>query len=113
MNHTISTGDLRQHAATIADQLRRHGFDPATAAERQVLAPAEECADPAVAYRRFTGQARRTDTRAEMAAELADVVLAAFVTAEKLGIDMDEAITEKLADMSTCGWRDTPVEGGQ
>jgi NTP pyrophosphatase (non-canonical NTP hydrolase) len=111
--HRVSTGDLRQHAATIADQLRRHGFDPATAAGRQVLALAEECGEFVGAYRRWSGQARRTGTRAEMAAELADVVLVAFVTAEELGVDLDTEITAKLADMFTRGWRDTSTTDAQ
>jgi NTP pyrophosphatase (non-canonical NTP hydrolase) len=113
VNHTVSTGHLRQHATTIADQLRRHGFDPATAGQRQVLALAEECGEFVGAYRRYTGQARRTGTRAEMAAELADVVLVAFVTAEELGVDLDAEITVKLADMFTRGWRDTTAQDGR
>lgn len=41
-----------------------------------------------------------------MDAELADVVIAAYVTAHVLGIDLRAAIEDKLAVIFTRGWRD-------
>ncbi|WP_369794633.1 MazG nucleotide pyrophosphohydrolase domain-containing protein [Kutzneria sp. 744] len=67
---------------------------------------AEECGEFVGAYRRWSGQARRTGTAEELRAELADVVITAFVAAEELGIDLDQAITEKAGVVLTRGWRE-------
>lgn len=99
-------GWLATRAADIADQLRRNGFDPATAVGRQVLALAEEVGEFVGAYRRWSGQARRTGAFADVQAELADVVITAYVTAHELGTDLDAAITTKLGEIYTRGWRD-------
>jgi NTP pyrophosphatase (non-canonical NTP hydrolase) len=77
---------------------------------RQVLALAEEAGEFVGAYRRWAGEARRTGTYDEMAQELADVVITAFVTAVELGIELDVEITKKLDVLSTRDWRD-PREG--
>jgi NTP pyrophosphatase (non-canonical NTP hydrolase) len=86
-------GWLAHCAAEIAEHLHEAGFDPATAVQRQVLALAEEVGEFVGAYRRWSGQARRTGTFADVQAELADVVITAYVTAHEL----DTAITTKLA----------------
>lgn len=83
------------------------GFDPATAVQRQVLNLAEEVGEFVGAYRRYTGQARRTGTAEEMHDELADVVLTAFVTAAEMKIDLEAVIAAKLAKVYSRGWRDT------
>lgn len=103
---TISTGDLRTLAATIADHLHANGFPAETAADRQVLALAEECGEFVGAYRRWSGRARRRGTAEEVRAELADVVITAFVTAAELGIDLEAAITAKAEVVLTRGWRE-------
>ncbi|MFI9386389.1 MazG nucleotide pyrophosphohydrolase domain-containing protein [Kutzneria sp. NPDC052558] len=102
----IDTGNLRELARVISEHLRANGFSAEGAANRQVLALAEECGEFVGAYRRWSGQARRTGTAEEMRAELADVVITAFGAAEELGIDLDEAITEKAGVVFTRGWRE-------
>lgn len=107
------TGQMPEQAARIAEQLRRNGFDPAGAINRQVLGLAEEAGEFVGAYRRWTGQARRTGTVQEMYEELADVIITAFVTAHELEVDVDAVIAAKLDKVHTRGWRDTDTTPGQ
>jgi NTP pyrophosphatase (non-canonical NTP hydrolase) len=72
--------DLPALAAAIADAIAPH-FPAATLAHQQVLALAEETGEFTAAYRRWAGLARRTGTRHDMTAELADVTITAYVTA--------------------------------
>ena len=102
----IDTGNLRALAHLIVENLRANGFPAETAPNRQVLALAEECGEFVGAYRRWSGQARRSGTAEEMRAELAEVVITAFVAAEELGIDLDKVITEKADVVLTRGWRE-------
>jgi NTP pyrophosphatase (non-canonical NTP hydrolase) len=99
--------DLTGNAAVISECLRRNGFDPEQAVARQVLNLAEEVGEFVGAYRRWTGQARRSGTAEDMWAELADVVITAFVTAHELEIDLHAVITAKLHTIHTRGWRET------
>ena len=103
-------GGLVVEAALIADSLRRNGFDPASAVNRQVLGLAEEAGEFVGAYRRWSGQARRTGTAAEMNAELADVIITAFVTAHELGVDIQAVIAAKLDVIHTRGRREQTPE---
>jgi len=91
-------------AASIVEHLRAAGF-PADQS-RQVLCLAEEVGEFVGAYRRWAGLARRSGGAEDMRAELADVVLAAYVTAAELAIDLDAAIDTKLAAIFTRGWRE-------
>lgn len=100
-------GELPAHAAVIAECLRRNGFDPAQAVNRQVLGLAEETGEFVAAYRRWSGQARRSGTAEQMYEELADVIITAFVTAHELGVDIAAVIAAKLATVHTRGWRET------
>ena len=102
----INTGNLRDLARVIVEHLHANGFPAEGGANRQVLALAEECGEFVGAYRRWSGQARRGGTAEEMHAELADVVITAFATAEELGIDLDQVITEKANVVLTRGWRE-------
>src|SRR5688500_5156091 len=72
--------DLPQSARGIVTALRANGFDQESAQNRQVLNLAEEVGEFVGAYRRWAGKARRSGTAEEMYAELADVVITAFVT---------------------------------
>jgi NTP pyrophosphatase (non-canonical NTP hydrolase) len=99
--------NLARQAAVVAAQLRANGFPAETAVQRQVLGLAEEVGEFVGAYRRWSGQARRPGTAEQMHAELADVVITAYVTAHELGLDLDAAITAKLAVVFSRGWRDT------
>jgi hypothetical protein len=50
--------------------------------------------------------ARRPGPWSDVQAELADVVLAAYVAAAVLGIDLDAACRAKTAVIYARGWRD-------
>lgn len=88
-NTPVPTGTLPEIAAEIVTQLRVAGFDSEGAVDRNVLCLAEEAGEVVGAYRRYTGQARRTGTVADVAAELADVVITSYVTAHEIGMDLD------------------------
>lgn len=106
----VSVGTLPDVAREIARQLHASGFSLATARQRQVLALAEECGEFVGAYRRWVGEARRCGTFDDVQAELADVVITAFVTAEELDIDLDGAISSKVEKLFARGWRDARSE---
>jgi NTP pyrophosphatase (non-canonical NTP hydrolase) len=80
--------DLAELAAVFAASLREY-FGREGERLRQVLALAEEAGEFVAAYRRWAGMARRSGDRGEVEAELADVVIAAYVTAHVLGLDVD------------------------
>ena len=104
---------LANTAAVIHRQLREHGWTDRLDLQ-QVLCVAEEAGEFVGAYRRWVGMARRTGPRSDVEAELADVVITAYITADVLGIGLDDAIQEKLAKIFTRGWRepstDNPVD---
>ena len=75
----------------------------------QVLCVAEEAGEFTAAYRRYTGWARRDGDLGEVAAELADVVITAYVAAERLGIQLDQAILAKQTVIMSRGFGTTPV----
>jgi NTP pyrophosphatase (non-canonical NTP hydrolase) len=97
--------DLPAAAVDIVNHLRQH-FPADQEKPRQVLALAEEVGEFVGAARRHLGMARRTGTFDDMAAELADVVITAYVTANVLGIDLDSEITAKLDVVFARGWKD-------
>jgi NTP pyrophosphatase (non-canonical NTP hydrolase) len=99
---------MRDVAAQIVVMLRRNGFPAEGAADRQMLVMAEETGELVGAYRRWTGQARRRGSFEDVCAELADVVITAWVTAAELGIDLDAAVAAKLAVVFERGWRELP-----
>lgn len=103
----LARAPLPAVAASLADRLREH-FDPATLPVQQVLALAEEAGEFTKAYRRWAGLARHTGPWHEVEAELADVVITAYVTAHVLGIDLDAAARAKTEVVFTRGWREPP-----
>ena len=100
--------NLAEQARVIVKLLRENGFPPEMAVNRSVLNLAEEVGEFVGAYRRWTGQARRSGTAPEMWDELADVVIAAYVLAAELDIDLDTVIRAKLDVVFTRGWREPP-----
>lgn len=100
--------ELPDHAQAIVEHLADAGFDqdPTMATNRQVLALAEEVGEFVGAYRRYTGQARRTGTLDQVYSELADVVITAYVTAAEMGINLNTQIAKKLDIIMTRGWRE-------
>ena len=103
----LARAPLPAVAASLADRLREH-FDPATLPVQQVLALAEEAGEFTAAYRRWAGLARRRGPWHDVEAELADVVITAYVTAHVLGIDLDAATRAKTEVVFTRGWREPP-----
>jgi len=77
---------------------------------RQTLCLAEEAGEFVQAARRYLGLARTPGDLAPVAAELADVVITAYVTAEAFGIDLPAAIAAKAGEIQTRGMR-TPRVG--
>lgn len=103
----INVNDMRRAAADIVKALKENGFpDGFEGANRQALGLAEEVGEFVGAWRRFSGQARRSDTFDHVAEELADVIITAFVTAEVLNIDIDDELDAKLEVIFSRGWRE-------
>ena len=73
---------------------------------QQALCLAEEVGEFIGAYRRWRGMARRPGSRDDVDAELADVVIAAYVTAAALGTDLDQEIQRKLVKIFSRGWKE-------
>jgi NTP pyrophosphatase (non-canonical NTP hydrolase) len=105
----MSVDRLRHYAAIIRRELWKY-FPPSEEQERQVMCMAEEVGEFVGAARRYMGKARRSGTKEEMAMELADVVITAFVTAEVFDIKLNAEITSKLSEILTRGWKDDTQE---
>ena len=103
----LAHGPLPAAAGHLAARLREH-FDPDMLPVQQVLALAEEAGEFTAAYRRWAGLARRSGPWHDVEAELADVVITAYVTAHVLGIDLDTAARAKTEVVFTRGWREPP-----
>jgi len=101
----FSLADLPATAADVAGHLTSAGFTESPHL-RQTLALAEEVGEFVAAVRRYYGMARRAGPFEDVEAELADVVLTAFVTAHTLGIDLEKALAAKLEIIYTRGWRE-------
>ncbi|MFI6516970.1 hypothetical protein ACIBF1_15555 [Spirillospora sp. NPDC050679] len=104
-NAPASPDGLAALGAELAERMRAR-FDADGAPNRQALALAEEVGEFVGAYRRWSGQARRTGPFSDVCEELADVVITAYVTAAVLDIDLDNAIAAKTGVLFTRGWRD-------
>lgn len=78
--------DLKDLAVEITQHLREH-FPDTDLAVQQVLCLAEEAGEFVGAYRRWAGMARRQGSWADVRAELADVVITAYVTANVLEVE--------------------------
>lgn len=98
--------DLERAACEIVHELRANGFTVESQPERQALALAEEVGEFVGAWRRWRGQARRSDTVEHVREELSDVVITAYVTAAEQGWDLNADIRTKLAEIMTRGWRE-------
>ncbi|HWR48520.1 MAG TPA: hypothetical protein VN327_13050, partial [Pseudonocardiaceae bacterium] len=93
-----TTIDLVEVAGIISGNIDEY-FPARESGIRQVLCLAEEAWEFVAAYRRATGMARRHGSMTEVETELADVVITAYV----LGIDLTDAITNKLTVIFTRG----------
>jgi NTP pyrophosphatase (non-canonical NTP hydrolase) len=111
--HTSADCPARTDLSKLAEKVVRNlvvHFDTDRLAIQQVLCLAEEAGEFVGAYRRWAGMARRSGPWEDVKAELADVAITAFVTAQVLGIDLDEAVREKTETIMSRGWRDKPAE---
>lgn len=106
MNYVNTGPDLEKAAEEIVRELRKNGFTAEEQPHRQALALAEEVGEFVGAYRRWTGQARRTDIESHVIEELSDVVITAYVTAAEHGWDLNSAIRYKLSEIMSRGWRE-------
>jgi NTP pyrophosphatase (non-canonical NTP hydrolase) len=106
MGYLINRSFMADKAPEIVAKLRENGFGVEAGATRQVLCLAEETGELVGAYRRWSGQARRSGSFEDVETELADVVITAYVLAEELGMDLDAAIRRKLDVVFTRGWRE-------
>jgi NTP pyrophosphatase (non-canonical NTP hydrolase) len=97
---------MKAISAEIVKNLMANGFDTDQSDNRQVLTLAEEVGEFVGAYRRWSGQARRTDTFDHVTEELADVIITAYVTAHQLNINLDLAVHDKVQAIFTRGWRE-------
>ena len=66
----------------------------------EVLCMVEEAGEAAAAYRRWAGHARRPGTFQELAYEMADVIIATYVLAERLHMDLDGAVRGKFRQIN-------------
>lgn len=73
----------------------------------QVLNVVGEAGEFGEAYRRYSGHARRHGSLKETAEELADVVISAYVAAERLGIGLDAHIADKQRVVMTRGFKES------
>jgi NTP pyrophosphatase (non-canonical NTP hydrolase) len=73
---------------------------------RQIIAVAEESGEFVGAARRYYNMARRSGTFEEMAQELADLVITAFIFAEIADIDLGAEIETKLDIIEMRGYRE-------
>ncbi len=94
--------------ATIVEKINQ-AFPGRTAVEarcERVIKLGEEAGEAQGAALRLMGMTRRTGDTAELAEELADVVITALTVAQMFGIDMESAIRLKAEKVFARGFRD-------
>ncbi len=102
----FSAGDLPTVGERVMQGIRDSGhFEGMSERNRQVLAIAEECGEFVGAFRRWSGQARRTGTWQQMEDELADIIITAFATAYVFDMDIAVIIERKLGVIFHRGWK--------
>lgn len=110
MSRMLSTGDLKMWASLLVHEVRKSGrYDnnPAMERNRHALCLAEEAGEVIGAYRRYTGQARRSGTREELEDELTDLILNAFGLAYLLDADPDVFMERKLGVQFERFWNES------
>ena len=85
---------------------RRPDLTEENSRDVQALCVAEEAGEMVGAYRRYTGRARRLGTRKELEHEIADVLITTAVFADIMGIDIDQALGDKLNIIYARGWKE-------
>lgn len=72
----------------------------------QALCVAEEAGEMVGAYRRWAGLARRLGIFEHLVDEVADVFITTAIFADMAGIDIDQAISDKLVVIYDRGWKE-------
>lgn len=107
MEHYLNMIDHARRINTAIDE----NFPIENREIRQVLCLAEEVGEFVGAWRRYSGNARRTGTWEAMVTELADVIVTAYVMAEIVtanteNITIHDIIKSKLEVIYSRGWRE-------
>jgi NTP pyrophosphatase (non-canonical NTP hydrolase) len=85
---------------------RRPNITDENQTDVQALCVAEEAGELVGAYRRWSGRARRSGSFEDVASEIADVLIVTAVFAERVGVDIDHAVAEKLKVIYNRGWQE-------
>lgn len=99
VNPTAEEGTNLNHLPIVAQEIVRKMREAGWRGDirpQQTLALVEEAGEFAAAARRYMGMARRTGGKQDVQAELADVVITAFVAGCVFDIDLPRAVEEKL-----------------
>ena len=93
--------DLQDLSVEIVKRLREH-FPDTDLAQQQVLCLAEEAGEFVGAYRRWAGMARRSGPWEDVQAELSDLAITAYVTANVIGVaDVLDSVRESIGELTT------------
>lgn len=101
--------NLKQLALKLQADLalnRKPNITNENALDVQALCIAEEAGELIGAYRRYAGKARRAGTLEDLEHEVADVLIVTAVFVERAGIDIDQAVADKLAIIYRRGWQE-------
>lgn len=85
---------------------RRPNITDENVLDTQAMCVAEEAGELVGAYRRWRGRARRLGTKEDLEHEIADVLIVTAVFARRAGIDIDQAVFDKLEIIYNRGWQD-------
>jgi NTP pyrophosphatase (non-canonical NTP hydrolase) len=91
------------HAALKAN--RANGMTDDNALDVAAMCIAEEAGEVVGAYRRWAGKAHRSGPLEDVEHEIADVIFAAAVLAEQLGVNLNQALRAKLGIIWSRGWK--------
>ena len=105
----MGLGDLPAIARQLSTDLRANRRVDLTEMEEwdlQALGVAEEAGELVGAYRRWSGRARRKGSFEDMAQEVADVIIVTAIFAQRVGIDLEKAVADKLTVIYSRGWKE-------
>jgi NTP pyrophosphatase (non-canonical NTP hydrolase) len=101
--------NLREATKRLSGDLsmnRRLGITEDNALDIDAICIAEEAGELLGAYRRWAGKARRSGSFEDVRKEIADVLIVTAVFAADLGIDIDQAVQDKLEIIYSRGWKE-------
>lgn len=97
--------NLQQIARDLNKALDEHVPEQGHGLDQKAMCIAEEAGELVGAYRRWSGQARRSGTREELEKEVADLIICTSSFAERAGIDIERAVSAKLEKIYSRGWK--------